>query len=53
MAADSVAEIKKQRGSYLIALASGDSLRVPSAVFRQLPLKEGQPVDLAAYNRSS
>ncbi len=51
MAADSVAEIKKQRGSYLIALASGDSLRVPSAVFRQLPLKEGQPVDLAAYQQ--
>lgn len=52
MAADSVKEIKKQRGSYLVMLASGDSLRVPLAVFRALPLREGEPVDIAAYRQA-
>ena len=52
MAADSVKELKKQRGSYLIMLDSGDSLRVPLAVFRALPLREGEPVDIAAYRQA-
>ena len=46
---DRVAEIKRAHGVAAIRLESGETLRAPSAVYLESPLRPGQPLDADAY----
>lgn len=49
MADDSILALKKQRGRWLVELASGESFHLPSALLRAYPLDVGQPFDRERY----
>lgn len=49
MASDIVKGVRKLRGCCVVALSSGESLRVPTALFRLHPLREGDAVDREQY----
>lgn len=48
---DHVSEIIKRAGHRLVKLQGGDSLKIPTALFRLYPLKANQPLDLMEYGR--
>ncbi len=52
MAEDIVMTINKQRGSFLVSLASGFSFRVAAVLLREHPLHLGQTIDLELYQES-
>lgn len=49
--AETVREIKKRLGHRLVAFDSGETLKIPHALFRQHPLKAGEELDLSAYRQ--
>lgn len=46
---DRVVEVQKRVGHRLVRLDSGESLRVPTALFREFKLQTGDEIDVAAY----
>lgn len=46
---DRVADIYKRPGCRLVSLQSGDSFKVPTALFRVYPLKAGDEIEPASY----
>lgn len=52
MAEDIVKEISKQRDSYLVTLASGESIRVAGPLLKQNALRVGQALDPVRYRES-
>ena len=47
---DVITDIKKVRGRYIVTLNDAENLVVPASLFRERPLKEGQPIDLEEYD---
>lgn len=48
---DTVVEIKRQNGVAHIKTLGGETLRVPSALYAERPLRAGQAVDLDGYRQ--
>jgi regulatory protein len=48
---DVVSEVLKRAGYRLVCLQDGSSLRVPTALFRQFPLRACEAVDVEEYRR--
>ena len=50
--ADVVSEVVRLPGYRLIRLQGGDRIRVPDALFREIPLRAGEPLDPGAYRQA-
>ena len=48
-AVDVIVGIKRAHGIASITFSSGDTLRVPSAVYKEFCVREGEPIDHEAY----
>ena len=48
-AVDVIVSVKRAHGIASIAFSSGDTLRVPSAVYKEFCVREGEPIDHEAY----
>ena len=48
---ETVLDIKKAQGCALLHLENGETLRVPTSLFRERPVKKGDAVDPAAYRQ--
>lgn len=48
---EKVLEIKKAQGCSLLQLENGDTLRVPTSLLRERPVKRGEVIDAAGYRQ--
>ena len=48
-AVDVIVSVKRAHGIASITFSSGDTLRVPSAVYKEFCVREGEPIDHEAY----
>lgn len=47
---DVITSIQKERGKVRITISESDEILVPTSLFRERPLQEGQPIDLEEYD---
>ena len=47
---DVITSIQKERGKVRITISESDEILVPTSLFRECPLQEGQPIDLEEYD---
>lgn len=47
---DVITSIQKERGKVRITISESDEILVPTSLFRERPLQEGQPIDLKEYD---
>lgn len=45
-----ITAIKKERGKMRVTISESDEILVPISLFRERPLQEGEPIDLAEYD---
>jgi regulatory protein len=48
---DVITSIRRERGKFRVTINGSEDVLVPLALFRERPLNEGEPIDLASYDQ--